>query len=62
MLRAAPVRLSKYSYLTQSTIPALVGAVCIGPTPVIIALWAGVFVSDVLWLRKLSRRPGECGQ
>jgi len=52
-LRAAPVRLSKYSYLTQSAIPALVGAVCVGPTPVVIGMWAGVFVSDVLWLRKL---------
>ncbi|HEY8256839.1 MAG TPA: methyl-accepting chemotaxis protein [Gemmatimonadales bacterium] len=54
-LRAAPVRLSKYSYLTQSTIPALVGAVCIGPAAVVAALWAGTFVSDVLWLRKLPR-------
>jgi peptidoglycan/LPS O-acetylase OafA/YrhL len=31
-LRAVPVRLSKYSYLTQSAVPTLVGAVCIGPT------------------------------
>lgn len=54
-LRAAPVRLSKYSYLTQSSVPALVGAVCVGPTPVIIGLWTGVFVSDVLWLRKRPR-------
>jgi methyl-accepting chemotaxis protein len=55
VLRAAPVRLSKYSYLTQSAIPALVGAVCVGPTPVVVGLWSGVFVSDVLWLRKLPR-------
>jgi len=54
-LRAVPVRLSKYSYLTQSSIPALVGAVCVGPSSVVVALWAGVFVSDVLWLRKLAR-------
>ncbi len=54
-LRSAPVRLSKYSFLTQSGIPALVGAVCIGPAPVVIALWSGVFVSDVVWLRKLPR-------
>jgi methyl-accepting chemotaxis protein len=54
MLRVTPVRLSKYSYLTQSSIPALVGAACIGPTPVVVALWAGVFVSDVVWLRKLG--------
>ena len=49
------MRLSKYSYLTQSSIPALVGAVCVGPAPVVVALWAGVFISDVLWLRKLAR-------
>jgi methyl-accepting chemotaxis protein len=55
VLRVTPVRLSKYSYLTQSAIPALVGAVCVGPTPVVVALWGGVFVSDVLWLRKLGR-------
>ncbi len=41
MLRVTPVRLSKYSYLTQSSIPALVGAACIGPTRVVVALWAG---------------------
>ena len=55
LLRVTPVRLSKYSYLTQSSIPALVGAVCVGPTPVVVALWAGVFISDVVWLRKLGR-------
>jgi len=54
-LRASPVRLSKYSYLTQSGIPALVGAVSIGPAPVVLALWGGVFASDVLWLRKQHR-------
>ena len=31
VLRSVPVRLSKYSYLTQSGIPTLVGAVCVGP-------------------------------
>jgi methyl-accepting chemotaxis protein len=55
LLRGAPVRLSKYSYLTQSSIPALVGAVCVGPSPVVAALWAGAFISDVFWLRKLPR-------
>jgi methyl-accepting chemotaxis protein len=54
-LRAAPVRLSKYSYLTQSGIAALVGAACVGPAPVVLGLWSGVFVSDVLVLRKLPR-------
>jgi methyl-accepting chemotaxis protein len=55
LLRATPVRLSKYSYLTQSGIAALVGAVCLGPAPVVVALWVGVFASDVVWLRKLFR-------
>ena len=57
ILRAAPMRLSKYSYLTQSGIAALAGAVCVGPTPVVVGLWTGVFASDVLWLRK-QRRAG----
>ncbi len=55
LLRAAPVRLSKYSYLTQSGVPALVGAMVIGPSPVVLALYLGVLASDVLWLRKLPR-------
>jgi hypothetical protein len=55
ILRASPVRLSKYSYLTQSGIAVLVGAVAVGPAPVVLALWLGVFSSDVVWLRKLPR-------
>jgi methyl-accepting chemotaxis protein len=54
-LRAVPVRLSKYSYLTQSAIPTLVGAVCIGPAPVAAALWMGVAAADVFGLRKPPR-------
>ncbi|MBA3318625.1 MAG: GAF domain-containing protein [Gemmatimonadales bacterium] len=54
-LRATPIRLSKYSYLTQTGIPVLVGAVTVGPTPVVLALYLGVVTSDVLWLRKLPR-------
>jgi methyl-accepting chemotaxis protein len=54
-LRAAPIRLSKYSYLTQTGIPVLIGAVALGPTPVVLALYLGVLGSDVLWLRKLPR-------
>ncbi len=54
-LRATPIRLSKYSYLTQTGIPALVGAVTVGPTPVVLALYLGVLGSDVVWLRKLPR-------
>lgn len=54
-LRASPIRLSKYSYLTQTGIPVLIGAVAAGPTPVVLALYLGVLGSDVLWLRKLPR-------
>jgi methyl-accepting chemotaxis protein len=54
-LRTVPVRLSKYSYLTQSAVPVLVGAVSIGPTPVIAALWVGVVSADVFGLRKQPR-------
>lgn len=52
LLRCVPLRLSKYSYLTHTGIPALVGAVTVGPTPVIVALWLGVFAADLLRLRK----------
>ena len=52
VLRSVPVRLSKYSYLTQSGIPTLVGAVSVGPTPVVVGLWVGVVAADVFWLRK----------
>ncbi len=55
LLRSVPIRLSKYSYLTQSGVPALVGAVCIGPAPVVAALWVGVVAADVFWLRKQPR-------
>ena len=54
-LRAAPIRLSKYSYLTQTGIPVLVGAVTAGPAPVVLGLYLGVLGSDVAWLRKLPR-------
>lgn len=55
VLRAVPVRLSKYSYLTQSGVPTLVGAVCVGPAPVVAALWVGVAAADVFGLRKQPR-------
>ncbi len=51
-LRIAPVRLSKYSYLTQSGIPALAGAVTVGASPVVVALGAGIVLADVLWVRR----------
>ena len=55
ILRAVPIRLSKYSYLTQTGIPVLVGAVTVGPAPVVLALYLGVLGADVVWLRKLPR-------
>jgi len=55
LLRAFPVRLSKYSYLTQVAVPALVGAVTVGPSAVVIALYGGVTLSDWFWLRKARR-------
>ncbi|HEY5939459.1 MAG TPA: methyl-accepting chemotaxis protein [Gemmatimonadales bacterium] len=54
-LRSVPIRLSKYSYLTQSGIPTLVGAVCVGPAPVVVGLWVGVVAADVFTLRKNPR-------
>ncbi|HEU5305110.1 MAG TPA: methyl-accepting chemotaxis protein [Gemmatimonadales bacterium] len=55
VLRAVPVRLSKYSYLTQSAVPVLVGSICVGPSPVIAALWLGVAGADIFVLRKQPR-------
>ena len=52
VLRATPIRLSKYSYLTQTGLAALAGAVAVGPSSVVLALLIGVVVSDALWLRK----------
>jgi len=55
LLRATPIRLSKYSYLTQAGVPVLVGALTVGPSPVVAALLAGVVIGDVAWLRKPTR-------
>ncbi len=55
VLRAAPVRLSKFSYLTQTGVPALVAAVATPPSVGVLALAFGVFASDVGWLRKPLR-------
>ena len=51
-LRLGPVRLSKYSYLTQSGIAALGGAVVLGGSTTVAALFAGTLAADGLWLRK----------
>lgn len=57
LLRVTPIRLSKYSYLTQTGAPVLVGALVVGPAPVVAALALGIPLGDVLWLRK----PGRAG-
>jgi methyl-accepting chemotaxis protein len=55
LMRATPIRLSKYSFLTQTGIPTLAGALAAGPAPVVLALVLGVVGGDVLWLRKAWR-------
>lgn len=55
VLRSTPIRLSKYSYLTQTGLAALAGAVILGPAPVVAALLAGIVISDVALLRKEFR-------
>lgn len=55
LLRAGPVRLSKYSYLTQTGMPVLAGAIAVGPSPVVLALAFGVAACDLIWLRKHPR-------
>lgn len=52
LLRVTPIRLSKYSYLTQTGLAALAGAVLVGPASVILALAIGVLISDAVILRK----------
>ena len=55
VLRVTPIRLSKYSYLTQTGLAALAGAVLVGPSSVILALVIGVLISDAVVLRKELR-------
>ena len=55
LLRVTPIRLSKYSYLTQTGLAALAGAIVLGPGPVVLALLLGVIASDALVLRKELR-------
>jgi methyl-accepting chemotaxis protein len=51
-LRIAPVRLSKFSYLTQTGLPGLVGVLVAAPSTALLAVAAGTAVSDGLVLRK----------
>ena len=52
LLRLAPVRLSKFSYLTQIGIAALVAALATPPSVAVIGLAGGVFLADLLITRK----------
>ncbi|HEX5004553.1 MAG TPA: methyl-accepting chemotaxis protein [Gemmatimonadales bacterium] len=51
-LRASPVRLSKYSYLTQHAVPVIVGMLVAVPSQVVAGMAAGVYLVDTVWLRK----------
>ena len=55
ILRKGQIPLSKFSYLSQIGIVALVGSITVGPGVVIFALWFGVFLTDAFWLRKLLK-------
>ncbi|HEU4587240.1 MAG TPA: methyl-accepting chemotaxis protein [Gemmatimonadales bacterium] len=50
--RVHPIRLSKYSYLTQTGIASLLGAVAVGASPVVLAVMVGTLLTDIGWLRK----------
>ena len=51
-MRMSPIRLSKYSYLTQTGLPVLVGLIIAPLSTVVLAVALGVAASDILWLRK----------
>ena len=55
ILRKGQIPLSKFSYLSQIGIVALVGSITVGPGVVIFATWFGVFITDAFWLRKLLK-------
>ncbi len=52
LLRSAPVRLSKFSYLNQTGLVALAGALTAPPSSTALGLWIGAVVADLLVLRK----------
>ncbi len=55
ILRRGQIQLSKFSYLSQVGVVALVGAVTMGPGAVVFALGLGTFLADAFWLRKLLK-------
>lgn len=52
ILRGVPVRLSKYSFLTQAGVVVLVGTILLPPGVVALGLYLGTIGSDLFWLRK----------
>lgn len=52
LLRSAPVRLSKYSYLNQGAVAALVGIAIVSPGAALLAMALGTVLCDLFWLRK----------
>lgn len=53
VLRRGQIQLSKYSHISQVGLAVLVGAVTVGPGPVVFALGLGCFLADAYMLRKL---------
>jgi len=54
LTRPGLLSLGKYSYVSLTTIVALVGIVTLGPGTTVIGLGAGTFVADIYLLRKAS--------
>jgi methyl-accepting chemotaxis protein len=54
LLRSMSIPLSKYSYLTQTSLVALVGGLLVGVPATVLAVAAGVIVADTVWLRKAA--------
>jgi methyl-accepting chemotaxis protein len=52
LMRVAPIRLSKFSYLTATSVPALAAVFIAVPGAALLGVWLGVFLSDLLALRK----------
>ena len=52
-LRGFAIPLSKYSFLTQTSLVALAGAFLVGPGPTVVGLALGVLITDWGWHRKL---------
>ncbi len=55
VLRRGQIQLSKFSYLSQIGVVAIVGALTVGPGTVVFALAIGVFLADAFWLGKLLK-------